>query len=221
MPLYFYTSFVLILIVATLLFGIYFLRWLSTTGKLILAQVALGLATEVTGSVMAYKNTPNTPVFNIYMVVEFILLGSAAIVALKDTTIRRLLIAAMALATVFYTYSIINSGLHVFANKAYVIFAFLVVIMYFLVLVKTSTAKGEKIVNPLSSICIAHIIYFGACIPLFSLLHYLNQNHPILLKSLFDINFFLVVIRYGLVALAFYLFSGRKFTFKKATVYDR
>jgi hypothetical protein len=201
--------------------GIFNHRALSITGKVVVLQLLFATLAEIIGVRLTYLKIPNVSVFNIYMILEFLLLGLAPLFVLPEKRTRIAIIALLFVGLSFHIYNIATSGLDFFANKSVVLYGFIIAAVYFYTLVRNPGQPTDRRISPLSLICIAHIIYFVGCIPFFGLFHVVRSDYPGVFKGLFNINFILSILRYLLIAFSFYLWSDSKLKLSKVSSHDR
>ena len=201
--------------------GLLNFKSLNPTGRIIVFQLLFASLAEIIGSRFTYMRIPNVSVFNIYMIIEFLLLGVAPLFVLEERKTRLAIIALLVAGLSFHVYNIATGGLDFFANKSIVLYGFILAAVYFYTLVRNPGQPAEKRISPLSLICIAHIIYFIGCIPFFGLFHVVRSDYPGVFNGLFNINFILSILRYLLIAFSFYLWSDQKLKLSKVQTHDR
>lgn len=197
--------------IAAIIVGVVYWRRLPLPYRIIMAQVVVGILAETAGKIMNLLHYPsNQWVFNIYMLFEALLFGSAGYFFMKEGRARKLakyllffFIALWPVCLYIYTFFYLFSAY-------YVCYSFFLVLLYAYVLTNHVLFTNDKLLrNPLFVICVSVIMLFAGTLPLFGTLRYVVENDLDVAKLLFYVNIIINLLRYLLVAVAFYL-CGRQ-----------
>lgn len=182
---------------------------LSVPYRFVLAQVVLALVVEITGwGINKYLHVNNLWLFNIYIVIEVWLLGLACSMLIPVRKIKNLIKVLLPLITVGWIAGIIIRGFFEFNNWIVVAIAVFYVFFYLIALFSSSIFGSKRVlVQPLFLMAIAIVIYYATIIPLFGLMNHLVKDNLYTAGKLFKINAFAAILRYALVAAAFYLYG--------------
>ncbi|HEY9178051.1 MAG TPA: hypothetical protein VIN07_10185 [Flavipsychrobacter sp.] len=192
-----------------ILAGFYCINKLALPYKLLLLQVFLAFVNDIVAwAVQKYAGYNNVLLYNIYTVIEVWLLGSACWLLLTSSNIRQVVKYLIPCLTIVWIIITIVNGINVFNNWTVITNAIFYIIFYLVLLIDNSIFNHKKLYKqPLFLIAMAIIIYYATIIPLFGLMNYLTSNNMQLAGKLFKINFAAAILRYALVAIAFYLYG--------------
>lgn len=192
--------------VVALIFGVYFWKKLDLGYKVLLAQVLFAFIAEAAGKILSVKYYPNAWVFNIYMLIEFLLLSIAA--SLFITRFKKIVIVIISCFVIAWVLQAYNSGLTKLFNWLFVLSSLGITVMYAAILFMHGMfTKRHFYSDPLFLVCVSIVVFFACIIPLFGLLNYLIKDDIIIAKKLYLINVGASIFRYSLVAIAFYLYG--------------
>ncbi len=192
-----------------LLAGFYCMDRLTLPYKLLLVQIFLAFINDIVAwAVQKYAGYNNVLLYNIYTVVEVWLLGSAGWLLLTSPMIRQIVKYLLPCLTIIWIVNTIINGINVFNNWAVISNAIFFIVFYLMLLIENSIFSHKKLYKqPLFLIAMAIIIYYATIIPLFGLMNYLTSSNMQLAGKLFKINFGAAILRYSLIAVAFYLYG--------------
>lgn len=196
--------------VIALIIGLYFSKRLNGLYLFFLLQLILAVVFEAYGFyINIVLGKYNLWLFNIYILLEISLLTLAYTVLSKNKITNIFTAISLVMLVVFWFYSIYNNGIDTLANIFYISGCILLVVLYFHLLFTQVIFNSHKILkNPLFWVCSSVLIYFGCFIPYKGIENRMLSNDIDLAKRLFDINLALNIIRYSLVAVAFYLYGS-------------
>lgn len=203
----------LIIIYATellaILSGVYALQSLSLPYKLMLLQVVLSITHDLGAWLITHILLMNSNlVFNIYVHVELWIIGYACVLFINTKFAQRLILGSILAITIYGLISTYIKGIFVFNNWLIVITALFFIVVFILLLFHNSVFTAKKAyAQPLFLIAVSVILYCATIIPLFGLYGYLVKNDVQVIDKLFSINRFGLILRYSLVAIAFYLYA--------------
>lgn len=189
--------------------GLYYWRLLLPAYRLFWVQVLLAFSTEVIARAMHHNTGFNNIIlYNFYVVLEVWLLGSACRLLLKKTYLKRLIAYLLPFITVSWFVGTIIKGITVFNNWIVIVVALFYIVFYFALLLDNLIFRIQELYKqPLFLIAIAMILYYATIIPLFGMINYLTNSDMKLASKLYNINLAAVILRYALVAIAFYLYG--------------
>jgi hypothetical protein len=202
-------SFLLSIIVkvAAIVVGIVYWKWLPLPYRIIMAQVFVGILAETAGKIMNLLHYPsNQWVFNIYMLLETLLLSSAAYFFMNEDSMRRLAKYLLFFFIGFWPLCLYLYTFFQFFSAYYVSYSFFLILLYTYVLTNYALFTKKKLLgNPLFIICISVIMMFAGTIPYFGTLKHVVENDVDVALLFFYVIITINLIRYSLVTIAFYL----------------
>lgn len=198
---------IFIIEVSAILIGFAFYKYLGKPYRIVHIQVIAAFAAEVTGRVlMENRHTSNVWVFNIYFLLEVLLLVSAAYYLINRPSLKKPYLVVLSGLVLAWITMFFFKGIGVVYSPFFISYSFLLVVLYLYAISANHLFKTKRIyTQPMFVLCLAMIIYFGGVMPLFGTINVLNRDYPVLAKKLFYINKGLVGLRYALVALTFWL----------------
>lgn len=152
---------------------------------------------------------PNTWLFNLYIPVDFgcVLLAATAFLPSRA---RRYLPICGGLYLASWLLCICTSGIHAFANWAFLTGCLLLTLIYLIVLFQSSLSDAIPGRRNIYLLCFGILLYYAGSIPLFGMLNYLIRVYPKTAKLLYgNINWGLSLARYLLILL-YFLSHARK-----------
>ncbi len=196
---------------AAIVAGFYCIDKLTLPYKLLLLQIIMAFINDIVAwAIQKYVGYSNVPLYNIYTIVEVWLLGSACRLLFKNPVVRRMISYLLPCLTIIWMVNTIENGISVFNNWAVISNAIFYVIFYLMLLGDNSIfTRKELYKQPLFLISMAIVVYYATIIPLFGLMNYLTNSKMQLAGKLFKINFGAAILRYLLVATAFYLYARK------------
>lgn len=198
----------LITILVAASIGLYSWRQLLTGYKLLVLQLLSAFTVELTGVILTRSGYSNVGMFNVYLQFDLLLLGGCGITFLKRKMIKRGMLSLLCVLSVIHIIKTISDGLYTFNNWSIVAAAIFYIVLFIIVLFDNMLFSAEKIYKqPLFLISISAIIYYSTVIPLFGLLNYLVDTDLSLADRLYTINVTAIILRYTLIAIAFYLYG--------------
>jgi len=202
--------------------GIYSWRYLTLPFKLIFFQIICASFADITGRILEIYLNNNIFLYNAYLFIELWLVGLAGWYMIRNKTYQKWLMAFLIICTVVAIVSISITGIKVFANWAFLMECLLLTITYLGILINLLISnKGNITKEPVFWLCIGIITYFGCNVPLFGMLNYLVEYHPLLGNYIYRIDHVLCIIRYSFVAVGFLSCRKHIFTSKLITNYER
>lgn len=188
--------------------GLSHFKRFTTPYRLIILHVCLAFIVECAGWYLYNKlHQENIWLYNIYMLMEFLMLSSAGVLFTDSKFMRRVMAIVMPALSFFWIYNIITKDI----SKVFSIFLILsfitITVLYINIIVnKALFTKKAVFQNPIFLISISLIIYCAGTVPLYGLMNILIEGNKVLAKQLFTINMVAAIMRYTLLALAIYLY---------------
>lgn len=188
-------------------------RNFSTGYKIIVLQILVALFVEIGGLYIGeIQHHNNAWLYNIYLLVEVILLTIAAVNFTKSTKLNRIFLLSATLVSSYWIYLFVTKQHNQLFNWFIIISAFLSLSMYIIVLLDNAIFSQKNLVHqPLFLLGSSIIIYYACIIPLFGVINYLLENSYAYARKLYYINQSVNILRYSLVVIALYLY-GRQAT---------
>lgn len=195
----------------TLAIGMYYFKCLPNPYKWVFFLTAIALFCECVGYYLGVRlHKPNAWLFNIYLLFDIWMMGTAAIYLMNFKKNVYFFVALLGY-TIVWVISVAINSINTFANFAMVFGLILLTIMYLLVLFNNSVFKKSNILTqPVFWLSLSTILYCSCDIPYFGLHNYLIIHAPRLSYKLIGINTVLDVIRYPLVAISFILLGRQR-----------
>lgn len=208
MSVHFY--FIFSAIIIALVVGLFVVHKLSIPYCVFLLQVLTALIFESIGTYIGLLSKQNnTWVFNIYMLLEMVLLGIAGSLFL-ERSIRVYPLFVFGIMLILWMVNAFISDFDKLFNWFFVSSSALIIVLYVFILFKNLLFKKKRLFKePLFYLCFSSILYFASVIPLFGLINYLIIDNITIATQLFYINISLVILRYTLIAIAFYLYGSQ------------
>jgi|GEM_PF-1243620 len=197
-----------------LIIGIFCFKFLFRALKIIFIQVFVALLCECYAKylVVSFNHSSinnlhiynNTWVFNIYMLIEFILLSLAGRLLLGTKLFRIGIPVVIVLQTILWGVNIYVKGMNQFASWSFICGSIIIVAIYIAILFQHSLFTKQNILTqPVFWLCMSVILFFGCDVPYWGLHNYLDSKNLSLDRKLFIINYILNFVRYPLVAVSF------------------
>lgn len=174
------------------------IKFLDLPAILILCKLVLSLSVDIAGYILP-AHISNALLFNLYQLVDLWLLGTVAYLLLNKS--KLFVIVSVMMSTIISIYFLyIDLDSH-FNNIGFLVESVVLTILYLIIITQElMSIKTQK--KSVIWVCIAIIIYYGCCVPFFSLINYLRSD---IANDLYLINSFLNIIFYLLIGYAFYL----------------
>lgn len=192
------------------LIGLYYWKSLSSAYRFVLSQTICAFTFESIGTYLTFvAHIPNAFIYNIYLLLEllFLSVGGAHFIS---RLYRKYVYAGLGVVTVFWIFNVIVGSFFELFNWLFVGSSILLVVLYSIVLFQQVVFKKIKIkLQPVFYLCLSVIFYFTSVVPLFGLINYLMKSNMLYANKLYYINLSLAVLRYALVAIAFYLYGSQ------------
>ncbi|MBW7914168.1 MAG: hypothetical protein H3C54_10860 [Taibaiella sp.] len=189
--------------------GLYCWKELSLPYRFLLVQVVLAIIFEITGwAINKFLFVNNLWLFNIYVIIEVWLLGLVCSMFITTKKIKTLIRLLLVLITIGWIAGVIVKGFFEFNNWVVVAMAIFCVVFYMIALFNSSIFGHKKVLaQPFFLVAIAIIIYYATIIPLIGLMNQLVRDNLYIANRLFKINASVAILRYALIAIAFYLYG--------------
>ncbi len=204
-------SFIIIFIceLLAILSGVHIWKKLEFPYKLLLLQVIGAFITEFSGwgiGFLLHKN--NMWVYNIYILGEVWLLGAVCSHLITNSVARKAIRVMLPVITLFWGITTYVNSIFVFNNWTVIVVSIFYLLFYITALYDNSIFSRKKLfTQPIFLISISIIIYHTTIIPLFGLVNYLVENNVHIANRLYFINQGAAILRYALIAVAFYLYG--------------
>jgi len=194
--------------------GLYSYKTLNLLYKVIFYQVVIAVMVYVASyAITTYQRSLKIPennqwLFNVYVLLEAVLLMTAAWIFFRERKLAWLIAVGFLIFLLAFLYQVYDSGFFQFVNYALVTEGILIVVFYLIILYIRFTSPGYIWYrSPEFWLCIGVTIYFAGIVPFYSMLKYLYTHHQKLSGILFHlINDVLGNVRYLCIALSFFLF---------------
>lgn len=190
--------------------GIRFYKYLSLFQKIFLLHTTVSLAVELIGILLKviFDADNTTPIYNTYILVEFLIILFAARYHLN---INNILISIISITYIItWIVTINHNGMLTFASQAFLSGCLTLLVLYLLALFSFSQKGNAISKNPDYLLFFATLIYLCGNIPLFCFILYLINKFPDVASKLFIITIIISNIRYALTTASFYYSSLNK-----------
>ncbi|RYD58296.1 MAG: hypothetical protein EOP56_05070 [Sphingobacteriales bacterium] len=193
--------------IVALFTGVILLKHLTLPYRLILIQVFIALAIEVTGYYMSIGQVKNGWIFNLYLLPELWLFGLAGRYFYRKNYLLVNVPIMLLVGTACLIIDVYFNGINNLAHWAILSIGIILILIYLNALIGNSLFTDNIFSQPIFWISIATILYYACIIPSFGLYQYLADSHPNILKKLYNIVFIFNNVRYIFIAVGFYLFA--------------
>lgn len=188
--------------------AIAFIKKISWPYKIIAWQAIVGFVVEVTGFYYRIHYSNNIWLYNCYLLADWGLLLLAGFKIIQLNSKYMLFAPGFCLFIALWLWNLRANGINAFASEAMVVNSMMQLGLYLLVLYQTTMNNQRSLAtSPAFWICVGIVLYYGCCIPFFSIHDYLSvkKNETIAIK-LNGILMILNNLRYLLYTWSFYLF---------------
>jgi hypothetical protein len=197
-----------------LILSLPFIGKLSMAMKLIVVQVAFSLLVDLLAYFSVHFWTmSNEFIYNIYMVVEFVLIGSAIYYSIQNQVVKKIILISLFALPIFAAFSYFRLNFMEF-NHIVLVLSFLLLSAYNLLYLIVPDYRNSTASDPMIWVCIGHVIYFLGVTPYFAGREFMINSRPDLADELFSyINLVLVICRYlfiGIGLITLYSFKSQK-----------
>jgi hypothetical protein len=203
---------------AAMVVGVYSFKKLNNFYKIIFLQVLCASIIYVVARLITYhqklKEVPadNQWVFNVYIILEVLLLSSAATLQIKSNKIKIIIAFGVTGCLAMFGYHLSSVGFYRFANNTQIVAGILIIAIYLYLIF--SALHRPSSVNKFPTevwLYIGLCLYFACNVPLMAFIHYLYSRSPELTETLFNfITNVLGNIRYLLTAISFWIFFRKR-----------
>lgn len=160
-----------------LVIGFFSYARLHKVYRVLVVQVLLACMVELAGFLINLKRSPNIWLYNCYMVIDCGLLLWTAWMYVPLRRLRNRLLVCYGVFISCWTMEIILGGWYTLALKALIIHCIIQVLLYIWILYRqANTYEGRLILSPAFWVSTAVVLFYGCCIPLFSLHHYFARH---------------------------------------------
>jgi hypothetical protein len=199
--------FLLAAIASVCLIGIWYSKRLNTPFLLINIQCFVALVVEITAKFLIKENTS---LYNIYIVLEVIIVLLAGRLFSENGRVQRIATVGLIICVLIWVveYAVLANRI-VFLNTAFLINCVMISALYMVVMIQSAASASDIFRTGTFWLCLAHILYFGSVIPFFAMYDYFTQENFRLGYQLYLINSVIAIVRYVLIAASFWLFTRR------------
>ena len=187
--------------------------------KLIWWQVIASVFNYSMGQLLAHYFKVNQATYNVYIVIEALLLVLAGFYVLKSTKFRQARMWLLLLIIVVFVGQVLISGIGTLANYALCIYSIMIAGVYLLVLFQAiDRRREEKHANAIILVGLGIVICFACNAPYWAMFNYLNETYMEISTLLYNYVLNpLSNLRYLMVALGFIVLIRRSPSYKEAT----
>lgn len=196
----------------SLVAGLFNWKYFDYIFKILIAQLAFALTTQVIGIVFNNLYNNNTVVFNVYLFFDLGLVGGMGLMMIKEKMLRIFLLTGMLVCTLIDVLCIWKTGFSTFANWGYISASILFTVAYLFIFVAMLFNKepSSLVKNPRFWVCIGILVYHGSTVPIFGFIHYLIEYHSSIAARVYYINDLLAAVRYACMFVAIILMRNQK-----------
>jgi hypothetical protein len=193
--------------IVPIVIGVYFFKQLPAPYRLVLYHLFLVSICEITGYYLTVTtDKTNSWVFNfLWLLPELLLMGIAGRGLIQAKSMKNVATILMLIGIVIWIVNIYKTGINQFANWTFIYISIMLIVIYLNVLFNSIFNGTNLVRSPAFWLSVSVILYFSCALPYFGLFQYLNTTSRSLAKGLFYINEILILIRYPMVAVSFYL----------------
>jgi hypothetical protein len=197
--------------------GVYYYRYLNGFFKLILIQTVFAVLSYFSAyAVIHYQTSNNLPannhwLYNIYIVIEFVLLLMAGYVFFQTSNARKAILLGTTCFISIYITEITLDGFWQLANISLVTGGLILVVVYQFILVTSLRASSPSVIMvPELWACVGISLYFACNVPFIGLMPQLLKYNASLVDDLFYITEVLAILRYLFLCISFYQLKDRQ-----------
>ncbi len=202
------------LMLSNIIWGAFCWKKMPLPLTFILGQISIAFTFEIVGQILKHTGHQNAMLFNLYIVLEFILLILVISLLIKKRFATRLTVFLIVIYIGFWGKTIVCNGAGSFAAKVFLLGCLILSCCYFYLMIKISSSKDDFIKQPTFWISLGTTIYFCSVIPLFGAFHYFETHNKQQLGSyLYTINDIMGIIRYSFILYAFYLLKKKNINY--------
>ncbi len=184
--------------------GIYKRKVLPVAFRYLETQLLLAVVAELWGQLLMYHQRESTGIFNVYIMMEFMLLIGMAIRWMQNKRFTNVLLGAITIYAVAWCVCVMYNGYDTFMTGVFLFGCVVLSCCYLYIIFFIARITDYPAREPFFWIALGIMIYFGGCIPLFSMFDYLRLHvKPGLRGYLYTVNDVLAIIRYLLVLYGF------------------
>ncbi len=189
-----------------ILVGLYYWTVLKRPYRLIFIQTLTALLVEGLGRyIVVGLKQGNGWLFNLYALVDMLFLVTIAMLFFNNKLLKKVTFVLLLILVLVWSANML-ADYSSFSTTYLILSSLLTVALYVFVLLENLLFKSQKLIfQPLFLISISIVIYYASIIPLFGVWNQLQRSDPTTAKGLYYINEFANILRYLLVAIAFYL----------------
>lgn len=190
-------------------FGMYYNDALPRPFRLLLFHAFIALFIELTGLWLTKVGIHNnTVLFNLFNLADAWLMSSVAHMMLAGAKYKQMVRYVMILISFFWAYRMYDQGTERYLNLYMAVYSAFLVVIYIQVLYDNSLFKKEYMYQqPVFLICVAMMIDYGCCIPVFGTLNHFIKTDMNVAQDLLYISHVANTVRYVLIAIGFYLYA--------------
>ncbi|MGB3468717.1 MAG: hypothetical protein WBA74_25755 [Cyclobacteriaceae bacterium] len=188
-----------------LIIGLVGIRRLPIYMKVLLLQVVVFVINFHMGRNKTFQNEAgeNTALYNIYSVLEVLILIWAAGLYLKTARFRKVLIFCAVSAIIAFVLSTAIYGINSFAKYNFCLYSLIIAGIYLYILFVRINYEGKsRLLNPWTLIILGLIVFYTCMAPFMAMLEYLNNNfaetsnvlYLYILAPLSNIRYFLLAV---------------------------
>ncbi len=188
--------------------GLASFRRIPNALRLLVIQALCAFSVDFTGFLIRQfgSSTNNHILFNIYIPIDFLLMLFATRMMLGR---QFWMIGGGGIGAVFaaWIYSIVRTGPHVFANQAMIVSAIVLMIAYFLVLLRQVQLERSEQTYGIYCIAISVMLFYCCIIPNMGFMHYITRLDMDLASRLTNITHVVSSLRYILTGIGLFLIA--------------
>lgn len=200
-------------LVKCLLVAAAFAAWYIRRGRF--GQATIWLGAQILGATIAegyctylsFQGENNLRCYNVYIPLEFVLLGCFGVLGSDLPILRKLSWAGLLAYTVVVVGEFGRAWQeHEFITRGYIVGGLLLTSLFVLVLFREATHSLTPFLRiPGNLVLLGCVVFFGASIPLLGLTNVLIEREVSWAPNMYFINDGLFLIRYGLVIVAAFI----------------
>lgn len=196
---------------ATFLIGLYNIKHLKGLFFWVFFQVSCALLTETIGAYYLIEKINNLFVFNLYLLLSTFFLWVGGYNILSQRSARLLLKVILVIDVSCWLLCFLGMyGITQYKASVYLLLFSSIIIIYLLCIVKLMNDNIPKENRMLKIwVCIAVLLYYSSCIPVFGFMPVLLENFRPIAESIYVINHLLSIAYYVIIGVVFLLYANK------------
>lgn len=186
--------------------GVSYYKKISAAYKLVVWHGAISLLAEIIGYVISSYKLHNTWVFNIYVLLDYTLMGYAALLLMNKARFNSVLYYIWSILPFFLFWDIYEHSIYSLCVNFITLFYLVISVVFFYIMIVNTVFKPTAILkSPIFWLSISIVLYHGCTLPIWIIYKYAIDIKSSTSATFYTINNIINIFRYPLAAYAVYL----------------